>query len=492
MYFSSHNCQKIRKVFAFLFIMLPNILFAANENISLPDFGDSAGSVISPSYERRLGQMFLKQVRHFSRIIDDPEVESYIQALGYNLSSHSDNIEQPFTFFMIDNPVINAFAGPGGMIGINSGVILNSESESEFAGVVAHEIAHVTQRHLARTFEEAKKFSLPTAAAMIGALIIATQDPAAGQAAITGIAGFNVQNQINFTRENEEEADRIGISLLAKSDYDPRGMPAFFERLQKISKFSQSNAPDFFRTHPLTTSRIADSRSRAESYPEKKFKNSHTYELIRYKLLVKTLKTPREAILFLRNRLEKNEGGLNEKLPIRYGLAHAYISDSAFAHANQQIKHLLKNDANDVSYLLLAAKLETEQSKYDSAFRIYKKAYELYPDYKPVVMAYGRALMDVGKAKETRDIIKKYERRHSHDLNSYALLGQAESMLGNEIETAILQSEFYYLAGETKLAVEKLKFIKQRYKMDYYQEQRVMARLSELEYELELEEDIKL
>ena len=179
-------------------------------------------------------------------------------------------------------------------------------------------------------------------------------------------------------------------------------------------------------------------------------------------------------------------------MPIRYGLAHAYISDSAFAHANQQIKHLLKNDANDVSYLLLAAKLETEQSKYDSAFRIYKKAYELYPDYKPVVMAYGRALMDVGKAKETRDIIKKYERHHSHDLNSYALLGQAESMLGNEIETAILQSEFYYLAGETKLAVEKLKFITQRYKMDYYQEQRVMARLSELEYELELEEDIKL
>jgi predicted Zn-dependent protease len=472
--------------------MLPNVLFAANENISLPDFGDSAGSVISPSYERRLGQMFLKQVRHFSRVIDDPEVESYIQALGYNLSSHSDNTEQPFTFFMIDNPVINAFAGPGGMIGINSGVILNSESESEFAGVVAHEIAHVTQRHLARTFEEAKKFSLPTAAAMIGALIIATQDPAAGQAAITGIAGFNVQNQINFTRKNEEEADRIGISLLAKSDYDPRGMPAFFERLQKISKFSQSNTPDFFRTHPLTTSRIADSRSRAESYPEKKFKNSHTYELIRYKLLVKTLKTPREAILFLRNRLEKNEGSLNEKLPIRYGLAHAYILDSAFAHANQQVKHLLKNDANDVSYLLLAAKLETEQSKYDSAFRIYKKAYELYPDYKPVVMAYSRALMDVGKAKETRDIIKKYERHHSHDLNSYALLGQAESMLGNEIETAILQSEFYYLAGETKLAVEKLKFIKQRYKMDYYQEQRVMARLSELEYELELEEDIKL
>ena len=492
MYFSSHNYQKIRVVFIFLLLLSPNILFADSEDISLPDFGDSAGSVISPTYERRLGQMFLKQVRQFSNIINDPEVESYIQALGHNLSSHTDNIEQPFKFFMIDNPTINAFAGPGGIIGINSGIILNSGSESELAGVVAHEIAHVTQRHLARTFEEAKKFNLPTAAAMIGALIIATQDPAAGQAAITGIAGFNVQNQINFTRENEEEADRIGISLLAKSGYDPRGMPSFFERLQKLSKFSQSNAPDFFRTHPLTTSRIADSRARAESFSKKSFKNSHTYELVRYKLLVKSLKTPKEAILFLRDRLENNEGSLEEKLPIRYGLAYAYLADRAFAHANQQIKHLLKNNSNDVAYLLLAAKLETEQSKYDDAFHIYKKAYELFPDYKPVVMAYGRALMDVGRAKETRDIMKNYERHHSHDLNSYALLGQAESALGNEIETAILHAEYYYLAGETKLAVEKLKFIKQRYKMDYYQEQRVTARLTELQYELELEEDIKI
>jgi predicted Zn-dependent protease len=492
MYFFTHKYQKIRPALIFILLLSANVLFADSEDISLPDFGDSAGSVISPAYERRLGQMFLKQVRQFSRIINDPEVESYIQAIGHNLSSHTDNIKQPFKFFVVDNPTINAFAGPGGMIGINSGVILNSGDESELAGVVAHEIAHVTQRHLARNFEEAKKYSLPTAAAMIGALIIATQDPAAGQAAITGIAGLNIQNQINFTRENEEEADRIGINLLAKSGYDPRGMPLFFERLQKLSKFSQSNAPDFFRTHPLTTSRIADTRARAESFPKKSFKNSHAYELIRYKLLVNSLQTPKEAILFLRNQLDKHEGNLEEKLPIRYGLAYAYLADRAFAHANQQIKHLLKNDNNDVAYLLLAAKLETEQSKYDAAFKIYKKAYELFPDYKPVVMAYGRSLMDVGRAKETRDIMKNYERHHSHDLNSYALLGQAESALGNEIETAILHAEYYYLAGETKLAVEKLKFIKQRYKMDYYQEQRVAARLSELKYELELEEEIKL
>lgn len=492
MNFPTHNMRPVfSKTALLILVLLPGLLLAAGTH-DLPDFGDSAGSVISPEYERRLGQMFLKQVRHFAHIITDPEVESYIQSLGYQLASHSDNTEQPFKFFVIDNPGINAFAGPGGMIGMNSGVILNSGSESELAGVMAHEIAHVTQRHLARTFEEASKFSLPTAAAMIGAIILATQNPEAGTAALAGISGLNAQNQINFTRANEEEADRIGIQTLVRAGYDPRGMPTFFERLQQLSRYSQSNAPEYFRTHPLTTSRIADTRARAESYPEAEIENTHSYELIRYKLLVNSLKTPKDAAIFLRDKLDKNEGTAKKKLPIRYGLAYAYIGDSNFARAKQQVKHLLKDNPDDIAYLLLAAKLETEQSNYDAAFTIYKKAYGLYPDYRPVVMAYSRALLDVSKAKEAREILKNYERHYAHDLNSYTLLGQAEAMLGNEIETAILQTEFYYLAGETKLAVDKLKFIKQRYKMDYYQEQRVTARLSELEYELELEEGINL
>jgi len=492
MNFPTHNTRTVLiKTALFILVLFPGLLLAGSTH-DLPDFGDSAGSVISPEYERRLGQMFLKQVRHFSHIITDPEVESYIQSLGYQLASHSDNTELPFTFFMVEDPGINAFAGPGGMIGINSGVILNSGNESELAAVMAHEIAHVTQRHLARMFEEASRYSLVTAAAMIGAIILAIKNPEAGAAAITGISGLSVQNQINFTRANEEEADRVGIQTLVRAGYDPRGMPAFFEKLQQLSRYSQSGAPEFLRTHPLTTSRIADALARAESYPEGEFENTHSYELIRYKLLVRSFKTPKDAAKFLRDKLDKSEGTVKEKLPIRYGLAYAYIGDSDFVRARQQVKHLLKDNPDNVAYLLLAAKLETKQSNYNAAFTIYNKAYGLYPDYKPVVMAYSRALLDVRKAKESREILKNYERHHTHDLNSYSLLGQAEAMLGNEIETAILQSEYYYLAGETKLAVDKLEFIKQQYKLDYYQEQRVTARMSQLEYELELEENIKL
>jgi predicted Zn-dependent protease len=480
--------HKAKKTFIGFLVLLPFLVFAAD----LPDFGDSAGSIVSPEYERRLGKMFLNQIRHYAHINKDPEVESYIQSLGNQLASYSDDNEQPFTFFVVNNPGINAFAGPGGMIGMNSGVILNSENESELAAVMAHEISHVTQRHLARQFEEASKYSLINAAALIGAVLVGIQNPEAGAAAISAIGGLSAQNKANFTRANEQEADRIGMQLLARAGYNPRSMPAFFEKLQQLSRYSQSAAPEFIRTHPLTTSRIADTRARAEEFPIDEFTNTHPYELTKYKLFVNSSKTAKEAAKFLLDELNRSNLSDKEKLPIRYGLAYAYIYNREFARAEQQLEHLLRNNSDDVAYLLLAAKLQTTQSNYNAAFDIFKKAYGLYPDYRPAVIAYSRALLDTRKGKEARDVLKKYERHYQHDLDTYSLLGQAEAMLGNEVETAILQSEYYFLAGSTKLALDKLVFIKQQYQIDYYQEQRVNARMAELEYELELENDLNL
>ncbi len=475
-----------------IFLALLPILTFADGTDDLPDFGDSAGSVVSPEFERRLGKMFLNQVRHFEQVISDPEVESYIQSIGYQISSHSDNVEQSFTFFVVNNPAINAFAGPGGMIGINSGVILHSANESELAGVIAHEVAHVTQRHLARMFEQQDLLSIPTAAAMVGAILVAVANPQAGIAALAGVSGLSAQNQINFTRANEEEADRVGMQTLVRADFNPRGMPDFFETLQRLSRYSQSAAPEFLRTHPLSTSRIADTIARAESYPKKEYTNTYSYELVRNKLLVSSFKSASEAAKHLRTKINKIEGTEKEKLPLRYGLAYAYIKDSDFSRAKQQIDILLKDDPDKIAYLLLAAKAQTEQSNYKAAFTIFKKAYQLFPDYKPVVVTYSRALLDVKRAKEARDVLKNFERNYSHDLNTYSLLGQAEAMLGNEIETAFIQAEYYFLAANTKLAIDKLKFIKQQYKLDYYQEQRATARMAEFQYELELEENLNL
>lgn len=491
MYFFKKIKPTYSKLLPFILVLLPFISFAANTN-NLPDFSDSAGSVVSPEFERRLGKMFLNQIRHVETVVSDAEVESYIQSIGYQLASHSDNTELSFTFFVVQNPAINAFAGPGGVIGINSGVILNSANESELAAVMAHEIAHVTQRHLARQFEQQKLLSIPTAAAMVGAILVAVANPQAGAAAIAGVSGLSTQNQINFTRANEEEADRVGMQTLVRADFDPRGMPSFFETLQRISRYSQSAAPEFMRTHPLTTSRISDSIARAEAYPEKVYTNTHSYELVKAKLRVGSFKTQKGAVKYFRNELNKHEGTEKNRLPLRYGLAYAYIADNNFENADRQIEMLLKDNPDDIAYLLLAAKSKTEQSKYNDAFKIFSKAYDLFPDYKPVVIAYSRALLDVKKAKQARDILKNYERHYSHDLNTYSLLGQAEAMLGNEIETAFIHAEYYFQSANTKLAIDKLKFIKQQYKLDYYQEQRADARLADFEYELELEENLNL
>jgi len=202
--------------------------------LDLPDIGDSTGGILSPEFERRLGQAFLSQVRKQADIVSDPEINNYIESIGYRLVSQSDNNEQQFTFFVINDPLINAFAAPGGIVGINSGVVMNARSESELAGVVAHEIAHVTQKHMARSVEMSKQMSIPTLAAMLGAILVATQNPEAGQAALMAVQGASAQARINFTRANEQEADRIGIQLLVRAGFDPHGMAGFFRRLQQI------------------------------------------------------------------------------------------------------------------------------------------------------------------------------------------------------------------------------------------------------------------
>ncbi|MCK5432233.1 MAG: M48 family metallopeptidase, partial [Gammaproteobacteria bacterium] len=274
------------KYYILVFLLLTSNIVQAVGSVDLPDIGDSSGSAISPEFERRLGKAFMRSVRQHAKIVNDPEVESYIESIGYKLAANSDNNTLAFTFFVVDSPDINAFAAPGGVIGINSGTILNSRNESELAGVMAHEISHVTQRHMARQFERAGQFSLPQTAALLGAILIGIANPEAGVAAMTIVTGASAQTQINFTRENEKEADSVGIQLLARSGYDPQGMPNFFERLHQKSEYYQGNAPEFLRSHPLTTSRIAESKARASKYKPVNYVNTASYELVRAKIEV--------------------------------------------------------------------------------------------------------------------------------------------------------------------------------------------------------------
>lgn len=473
-----------------LFLLGTSLVMAAS-NHDLPDFGDSAGSVISPEYDRRLGSAFLRQVRRTAPVNYDPEVEAYIQSIGYRLAANSDENTKQFIFFVINQSLINAFAGPGGVIGINSGVILNSRNESELAAVMAHEISHVTQRHLARAFEKTSHMNLPVAAAIIGSLLIGLQNPEAGAAALLATQGAAIQSQINFTRANEEEADNIGMQLLARSGFDPRGMPNFFERLQQGSKYYQGNAPEFLRTHPVTSARIAESQARVEDYPVKEYETSISYLLVRAKLKAFSYNKPKDAIAALNEDMQNAED--KEDLnAARYGYALALLRAKNYKAARKQIRALLSEDENNITYLLAAGQIEHAANNYRNSLGIYQEAYKYYPDYRPLVLYYAKNLLDNSQAEKAREILLKYGRNHESDITFLNLLSQAEAQSGFTIESYITKAEYYYLLGDTELAIQRLRQAQNQGKLDYYQKERITARLVQLEYERELEKELKL
>ena len=234
----------------------------------LPEMGTAGGSALSLEDEYRLGRMVMRGLRESGQVVDDPEIGEYLQSVGLRLSSLAQDGNRSFNFFLVKDPAINAFALPGGFIGIHSGLLMETANESELAGVLAHEIAHVTQRHIARRLESQSRTNLVSAAAMLAAILLGSVAGGnASMGAVSAVQGLTAQQQINFTRENEYEADRVGIGTLAAAGFDPNAMPAFFDTMGRRTQLGPNGMPELLRTHPVTSARIAESKGRASQYP---------------------------------------------------------------------------------------------------------------------------------------------------------------------------------------------------------------------------------
>ena len=238
----------------------------AAAEIRLPDIGSPADAVLPRTEEARLGRSIMRAIRREGDIIDDPEVTEYIQSIGHRLAAHANDGDYEFYFFVVDDPSINAFALPGGYIGVHTGLIEATRNENELAGVLAHEIAHVTKRHIARAVHANQRAGLLNLATMLGAILAAAAADAGGegvQAAVMTGQALSVQNRIDFTRANEYEADRFGVQIMAAAGYDPNGMADFFAVMSREAGPSAARVPEFLRTHPVTSNRIAETRGRA-------------------------------------------------------------------------------------------------------------------------------------------------------------------------------------------------------------------------------------
>ncbi|MGQ0658360.1 MAG: beta-barrel assembly-enhancing protease [Chromatiales bacterium] len=482
--------SNVRRLLFLIPLVLAPFLGVTHAADDLPDFGDSAGSIISPAQERRLGEAFVRELRSKGQIVDDAELEEYIQSLGLKLAWQADNQANPFDFFVVDSPVLNAFAVPGGFIGVHTGLILQTQTESELAGVIAHEVSHVTQRHSARMFEAASKLSIPAAVGVLGAILLGAVNPQAGQAAAAVVAAGQQQYALNFTRANEQEADRIGIQVMARAGFNPHGMPDFFERMQTANRYSDPAAiPEFLRTHPVTTNRIAESRDRADQFAGRQYDESQDYHLLRAKVKVQATKDPREAVQFYADSLRA--GQYRSENVARYGYALALIRAGEYGKSRLQLDRLLQTAPENPHFLLAMARLNVAERGYEAALRNYQRVIELYPEHRPAVLGRVQALLASGRPKEARTQLRDYMTTHSADTRSYQLLAEAAGEAGDKIESHIAQAEYYYGTGELGLAIEQLKLARQEAGITYYQSERVQARLDQFQKEFDEEKKEK-
>ena len=404
-----HGMSRLAMRMRFVMMLVTLLVWPASygyaAEIALPEIGDSAGALISPQQEYRIGQAFFWRLQQSVDLVEDPEINHYIKSLGQRLVTNSDEPALPFKFFMVPDPRVNAFAAPGGFIGVNAGLLLTSQEEDELASVLAHEIAHVTQRHLLRSLEKHQQGSIPRAAALLGAALLAAVDPQAGVAALTVVQASGVQSQIDHTRAHEAEADNLGMLNLVRAGFDAQAMPTFFERLQQSSRFyNSSSVPEFLRTHPVTTSRIAEARGRAVTYTRTgQRRDDLSFYLMREKLRVMTSTNLIGLKQHYISALAK--GNNRNAIASRYGYALALTAMGDYSRARKEMRSLIEGDAERLTYQLALADIEQASGRLTKALNLYQANQRLYPNDYALSVKQAIALLQAHQPKRAARLL---------------------------------------------------------------------------------------
>ncbi len=439
----------------------------------LPEMGDPSARVLTPLAERRLGQALIQSLRAKGLLHDDLLVTGYVESLGNRLAANSDLGPGSISFFVIRDRAINAFAAPGGVIGIHTGLILASQSESELAAVIAHELAHVGQRHMARTYEAAGQMQIASAVALLAALLLGQVDGDLGQAALATTLGGSAQAQINFIRSNEEEADRIGIQILARSGLDPFGMPDFFARLQQNQRLYGDVLPEFLRTHPINVSRIASATDRANQMPRARPRDESAFAIARMRLEALGGQPDDQRVAEFATRVRGGE----ERA--RYGLALTQLERGAGREALASLEPLVAAEPDRAEYLALRARAVAASGDPDAALAQYRDALLIYPGHAALTEAYARLLLDRGQPTEARDLLVAETHAGRTHRAYYQLLNDAGVMLRDEVVARRARAELLLLEGRTNEALEELR--KALNVADGYDSARLAARVAEIE-----------
>lgn len=418
----------------------------------LPDLGGNAFNTITPDKEKQLGDVMMRQTRGSLPMVYDPLLDEYINSLGNRLVARANDVKFPFKFYWIDDKNINAFATLGGNVTSHTGTLAIADSESEFASVMAHEIAHVTQRHIAR-FVEAQSQKAPlTLAGILGAIVLATVNPEAGMAAMMATQGASQQSAINFTRANEQEADRIGMQIMADAGFDPYAVPNFFRKLSEQSRFVNQQLA-FLQTHPLSQSRVSDTRLRAEQFQQRFIPDSQDFTLTKARVLARYHYSKNDAETVFRKKL--TEPGGNTKAN-QYGLAIALLDKGDLQQARKLIEQMLEKDEHNLYYIDVYTDILLAQKEYQLCLDMLEQQYLLRPNNQVVTLNYANAALTSGAPRLAIHLLKSLLFYKSDNILAYDLLSEAYKAVGDFARFYEARADLSYQRADYPRAIDDL------------------------------------
>lgn len=442
------------------FILLCNSAKAVD--IQLPSMGEASSSIISLNQEYALGQSWLKAFRAQADISSDYIIQEYVEEILFEMVRYSDMQDKRLEVVIIDNKSLNAFAVPGGIIGVNTGLFLHAETEAQLASVLAHELSHISQRHFARSVEEQKINSTANLVGLIAGLVLAATSGAdAGLALLTATQAATLESSLKYSRQNEQEADRIGITVLADAGYDPSAMGAMFEQMLESTKYLGYQAPEYLRTHPLTENRVNDALSRSQQYPRKYYEEPDDYKLVRARIDVAESGSPDQRVAKYK--------ALEEREPTdahRYGLALAYLDTLRFTEAKELAKTLYKGTPGNRYFGLLYAKTLGLSGEAEQAEDIIKGYLNQYPNSYSLNMAFVGLLNQSTKFSQSVEILKRMTRSRPNDSAVWYQYSETLGLAGEILELHKARAEYFMLVGAFDRAIRQLQFAKTEAKGD--------------------------
>ena len=445
---------------------------------SLPELGDSSANTLSPQMEKRIGEEAMREIRAKDpSYVDDPEVAEYLNSLGRKLVASSSGASQRYEFFLIKDDTINAFAMPGGFVGAHTGLLLAAQTESELASVLAHEISHVTQHHIARLFGKQSQLSAVSIAGLLLAILAARSGSAAGQAAMVASQAGAVQAQLGYSRDFEREADRVGFQVLQQAGFDVNGMVSFFERLQRATRIHENNAPAYLLSHPLTGERIADIQNRVQGTPYKQHADSIEFQLVRAKLRSQQ-GTPREALAFFEEQLREKR--YSSEVAARYGLASSLERLKDYKRASAEVEHLRTVTGQHPVVELLYMRRKESSGDVKGARDLASGAVKRQPSYRPFRYAYLQFQQALGQHQDVLSQLEELVRTDPRDSRVYYMQAQSYAAIGRGLSRHRAQAEVYFLQGAIPAAIEQLQLAQRAGDGDFYQLASIDARLKEL------------